>query len=118
MIVGRRRDADAARFCDALKPRRNIHAVAKDVMRLGNYVANIDAHTESNAPVLHIADCKLMNAALELHSSPNSLDRARKLRQESVPNVLHDAAAMLGNCWINGVRDERAQFGVRGLFVI
>jgi hypothetical protein len=94
----------AARFCDALKPCRNIHAVAKDVMRLGDYVANIDAYTESNAPVFHIADCKLMNAALKLHSSPNGLDRARKLRQEPIPGVLHDAAAVFGNCWINGVR--------------
>jgi hypothetical protein len=34
MIVGRRRNADAAGFCDAFKPRRNIYAVAKDVMRL------------------------------------------------------------------------------------
>jgi hypothetical protein len=47
MIVGRRRDADAARFCDALKPCRNIYAVAKDVMRLDDYIADTDAHTES-----------------------------------------------------------------------
>src|SRR6266702_1485448 len=51
LIVGRRRDADAARFCDALKPRRNIYAIPKNVMRLNNHVADIDAHTESNAPV-------------------------------------------------------------------
>ena len=34
LIVSRRRDADAARFGDALKPRRNIDAVAKNVVRL------------------------------------------------------------------------------------
>src|SRR5712691_8864893 len=59
-----------------------------------------------------------MNAALELHSSSNRLDRARKLRQEPVPGVLHDAAAVLDDCWINGVRQERGQFGMRSLFVI
>ena len=52
LVVGRRGDADATGFCDALKPRRNIDAVSKDVMRLDDYVANIDADAEGNAPVL------------------------------------------------------------------
>ena len=55
LIVGRRRDADAAGFCDALKPCRNINAVSKDVMGLDDYVADIDAHTESNAPVFRVS---------------------------------------------------------------
>jgi hypothetical protein len=46
---------DAARFCDALKPRCNIHAVPEDVMGLDNYVTDIDAHPESNPPVVRIA---------------------------------------------------------------
>jgi hypothetical protein len=87
-------------------------------MRLGHYVANIDAHTESNAPVFHIASCKLMNAALELNSSANSLDRAREFRQEPVASVLHDAAAMLGDGRVDNLRQERSQFGVRSLFVV
>jgi hypothetical protein len=56
MVVSRRRDADAARFCDALKPRRNVYAVAKDVMRLDNDVADIDADTESKAFVFRVAN--------------------------------------------------------------
>jgi hypothetical protein len=80
---------------DALKPRRNIHAVPKDVMGLDDYIADIDAHTESNAPVFQIADCKVVDAGLELHSSSNRFHRARKLRQEPVAGVLHDAAAVL-----------------------
>src|SRR5215468_356250 len=104
MIVGRRRDADAARFCDALKPCRNIYAVAKDVMRLDDYIADIDAHTESNASVFHIADCKFMNAALELHRSANRFDRTWKLRQEPVPGVLDNAASVLGNCRLDSIR--------------
>ena len=98
LIVGRRRDADAAGFCDALKPRRDVDAVPKDVMGLDNYVADIDAHTESNAPVFRLTDCKFLDAGLELHSSSNRFDRARKLRQEPVAGVLHDAAAVFGDC--------------------
>ena len=97
MIVGRRRDADATGLCDAFKPRRNIDAVPKNVMRLDNYVADIDAHTESNTPVFRVTDCKFMNARLELHSSANRFDRAWKLRQEPIASVLHDAAAVFGD---------------------
>jgi hypothetical protein len=97
MIVGGRRDAYAAGFCDALKSRRDVHPIPKNVMRLDNDVTDIDAHTESNA-LFHITDCKVVDAGLELHSGSNRLDRARKLRQEPVPSVLDNAAAVFGNC--------------------
>jgi hypothetical protein len=116
--VSRRRDADTARFCDALKPRRNIYAVAKDVMRLDNYVADIDPHTESNAPIFHIVYRKVVDAGLELHSRSNRFDRARKLRQEPIASVFDNAAAVVSYCRGDCVRHERRQFGVRSLFVI
>ena len=97
-----------ARFCDALKPRRNIHAVAKDVIRLGNYVADIDAHTESNAPVFDIAGCKIVDASLELQGSSNRLNRAQKLRQKSVAGVVDNAAAVLRDSRINNVGQKRS----------
>ena len=103
---------------DALKPCRNIYAVTKNVVRLDHHVPDIDPDTESNTPVFRIGDCKFFDAGLELHSSSNRLDRTRKLRQEPVPGVLHDAATMFDDCWLDGVREERSQFGVRSLFVI
>ncbi len=87
-------------------------------MGLDDYVAYVDAHTESNAPVFHLIDCKFFDAALELDSSSNCLDRARKLRQEPVAGVLHDAAAVFRDCWRYTIREERGQFGMRSLFVI
>ena len=118
LIVGRRRDADAAGLCDALKPRRDVDAVAKDVMGLDDYVADIDAHAESNAAVFRVTNCKFLDAGLKLHSSPNRFDRARKLRQEPVAGVLHDAAAVFGNCRGDSVRQKRGQSGMRSLFVV
>jgi hypothetical protein len=72
-------------------------------VRLDNYVADIDAHAEGNAPVLHLSDCKFLDVGLEQHRSPNRLNRTWKLRQEPVAGVLHDPAAMFSNCGINGV---------------
>src|SRR5258705_6681395 len=88
------RDADTAGFGNALKPCRDVDAVPKDVMRLDDYVADVDAHTERNAPVFRIIHCKFMDTILELHRSSNRLDRARKLRQEPVAGILHDLAAV------------------------
>jgi hypothetical protein len=49
VIVNGRRDADAAGICNALKLRRNIHAIAKNAIRLDNHVADVDADTEGNS---------------------------------------------------------------------
>ncbi|KRR16332.1 hypothetical protein CQ13_36895 [Bradyrhizobium retamae] len=69
-----------------------------------NYVADIDAYTESNAPIFNISDCQFVNPGLELYSSSDGFDGARKLRQESVAGVLHDAAAVVRNRWLYTVR--------------
>jgi hypothetical protein len=87
-------------------------------MRFDNYVTDIDAHTESNTPVFRITGRKFINACLELHSSADRFDRAWKLRQEPVASVLHDMAAVFGDCGRNTVREQRCQFGVRSLFVV
>ena len=115
LIVDGRRDAYAAWLGYAFKASCDIHAVAENIVRLDDDVAYVDAHTKKKAPVFRVIVLKCANGALKAHSSPNSLDRARKLRQEPIPGVLHDAAAVFGNCWINGVREERAQFGMRSL---
>jgi hypothetical protein len=61
-------------------------------MGLDDYVADVDAHPESNTPVFRIASCKFMDAGLELHSSSNRFDRTWKLCQEPFAGVLHDSA--------------------------
>ena len=104
LIVGGRRDADAARFRDALKPCRDVDTVAENVVGFNDYVANIDAHAEYNACLFHFIDSKFVNAGLELHCGPDRFDRARKLHQEPVAGVLHDTAAVFGNCRVDSVR--------------
>ncbi len=51
------------------QPYRNIHAVAENVMRLDDYIADIDPNTESNPSVLCIRGCKLFSAGLKLRGS-------------------------------------------------
>jgi hypothetical protein len=96
-------DGDAARSCNALKPCRNVHTIPEDVVRLDNYVADIDAHTESNTPVFRIGNHKFSDAGLESQGRANRFGGARKLSQEPVPGALDDAAAVFGDCRVDGL---------------
>ena len=59
-----------------------------------------------------------MLTGLELNGSSDRFDRARKLRQEPVADVLHYAAAMLRNRGRGTSHEERRQVGVSSLFAI
>jgi hypothetical protein len=85
-------------------------------VRLDNHVANIDTYTESNTAIFGLSN--FLDAGLELQGRPNRFDSARKLRQEPVSGVLDYTAAVFGDCWVDGLSQERRQFDVRYLFVI
>jgi hypothetical protein len=87
-------------------------------MRFNNHVADIDAHTEKDAPVFRVTICKFVDAVLELQRSSNRFDSTWKFRQEPIASVLHNAPAVLCDCWIDGVRQECGQTCVRRLFVV
>jgi hypothetical protein len=94
-FIGRRGNADAAGFCDTFKPRRNIHAVAEDIMWLDNYVADIYADTESDTGIFRVGGCKFFDASLKLHSGSDRFNRVWKFCQKPVAGMLDDAAAVL-----------------------
>ena len=73
-------------------------------MGLDDDVADIKPHTEENAPVFLIADCKFVDAGLELHGGSDGFDGAGKLRQEPIAGILHDASAVFRNRGLDGVR--------------
>ena len=87
-------------------------------MRFDNHVADIDAHTEKDAPVFCVVTGKFVDAVLELQRGSNRFDSTRKFRQEPIASVLHDAPAVLRDCRIDGVRQECGQTCVRRLFVV
>jgi hypothetical protein len=67
---------------------RHLSLAKPDVMWLDDYVADIDANTESEALVFRVPDRKFMNAGLELHRSAYRFNRTRKLRQNPSPVFL------------------------------
>ena len=65
LFVSRRRNADAPRFGDAFKTGCNVDAIAKNVMRLNNNVADIDANAKGDALFVRVANREVMDALLE-----------------------------------------------------
>jgi hypothetical protein len=106
------------RFRDALKTGCDIDAIAKNIMGFDDYVADINAYAKSEALVFSVANREVMDAFLELHCSPNRLDRAPKFCQEPVASVFYDPATMLRDRGLYSVRQEHAQTRVRCLLVI
>jgi hypothetical protein len=78
LIIGRRRNADAARFGDTLKPCRNIDAVAENVMGFDDYVADIDTDAKGETLFVDVVNGEVMDTLLKLRCSPNRLDRTPK----------------------------------------
>jgi len=95
MVAHRRRDADAAQLGDIFKPRRDVDAVAIDVVAIDNDIADIDPHAKFDAPIgdnLLIANG---HAALHIDGTTHRIDDRGELDQHAVAGGLDDAAAML-----------------------
>ena len=86
-----RGNADAARIGERLEPRRDIDAVAIDVVAVDDDVAEIDADPQ--------LDCRFAwrqyarsDSVLNVDSAFDRVDDARELNQRSVADQLDDAA--------------------------
>ena len=98
------RDADPAGVGQRLQPGRDVDAVAPDVVAIHDDVADIDADAEFDPLVGRYPRIVLAHGALEFDRAANRRDHARELHQQAIAGDAHDAAAMLGDLWI----DERA----------
>ena len=106
------RDAEAAGLAQRLKPRRDVHAVAKDIVAVDDDVADIDANAEDDTLVLRHRPVARDHAALDADSAADGIDDAGELHQHAVTCGLDDAAVVPGDVGIDqfaAVRLERTQ---------
>src|SRR5258708_28662335 len=88
LIAHRARDTDAARFGEHFEARRHVDTVAKDVVVLDDYVAEIDANAElypARRRDVHVASS---HPALNLGSAQHSVGDAAKFDQHAVAGGL------------------------------
>ena len=93
VVVGRARDQHAARLANALQPRRDVDAVAQNVVALDQHVAEIDADAIDDALRLRRLGVALDHQLLDRDRAFDGGDDGGKLQQQPVARRLDDAAA-------------------------
>ena len=88
------RDGYAVGLGQAFQPRRDVDAIAEDVLRFGNYIADIDADTESEPSLVRNFGITEVHPALHFNRAGDRLDDARKLREHPVASRFDDPPAM------------------------
>ena len=97
-VVG---DADAARLGDALEARRDIDAVAENIVVVDDDVADMDADAKFDPEFGRHVDIPLRHRALDFHRTARRIDGTGELDQHAVAGGLDDAAAMRGDAGID-----------------
>jgi hypothetical protein len=117
LVIGRRRQANAAGLRDALKPGRDVDAISEDVTCTDDDIADIDPDAKHDALVLRIIDRELIDAVLKHHRSAHRFHRTRKFGEQTITGVLDHAAAMLRDRRHDGVRQQHGHACMCRLFV-
>jgi hypothetical protein len=107
MAPGVGRDADAARRREPFEARGDIDAVAIDVVRRHDDVAEIDADAELDAAVLRQPGIARANDPLHIERAAHRVDDAAELDESPVAGMLDNAAAVLADLR----RDDLAAIG-------
>ena len=117
LVAHRARHADAARFRQPFQPRRDVHAVAKNVAVLDDDVAEIDADAELDVAGRGDVGIAPRHAALHLRRAQNGVGDALELDQHAVAGGLDDAPAILGDCRIDELEPVGLQARERALLI-
>src|SRR5204863_5679950 len=100
-----------------LQSRRNINSVAVNVLRFGDYIADIDADAKADAFMLRDTRVAPIHPALHLDRTQHRFDDARELRKHAVAGGFDDPPMVLPNLRIKKLTPMRLETLVRTLFV-
>jgi len=101
LVVDDAGNADPAGFGERFQACRDIDAIAKDVVAVGNHVAEIDTNAKPDALLLGQIGSAVKHAALHLGGTAHRVDDAGKFRQQPVARGFDDATMVLGDLGIN-----------------
>ena len=97
LLAHRRRDADLLGLGQSLQPRRDIDAVAEQIVAARHHVAQIEADPELDLPILGEIAIAARGHALDRHRAAHRLHRARELGHDAVAGEIEDPAVVLGH---------------------
>jgi hypothetical protein len=111
-------DADPARLGQGFQPRRDIDAIAEDVVVVDDDVAEIDADAKLDAALARDTVIAQRHLALQFDRAAHRIDDAREFDQQPVAGRLDNAAAMLGNFGVHQFAPGYLERRERALLVL
>ena len=117
VLVHPRRDANTAGIGQPFQPRRDIDAVAIDVVAVDDDIADIDADAEIDAAAGRNARIPVGHALLPFDRAAHRVDDAGEFDQQTVAGRLDDAAAMLGDLGVAQFAPDCFEPGERAFLV-
>ena len=100
---------DTARLGDAFDPRRDVDAVAKDILAFDDDVADIDADPELDRIGLGTTGIVLAKLSLNFDGASDGIHGACEFHQRAVAHELDDTAGMGGNRRIDQLAPQGVQ---------
>lgn len=85
------RNQDAARFGQSFQSRRDVHAVAIDVLPFHNHIAKVYANAEIELFFLRQFGIALCHRALDFDGAGDCVDHARELYQRTIAHELDES---------------------------
>ena len=105
------RNRDATRFSDSLDPRRDVDAVAKNILAVDDNVADIDPDPEPDRIDFGAAGIVLPKLSLNFDGASDGVHGAREFHQRAIAHELDDTAAMGGNRRVDQLAPQGIQTG-------
>src|SRR5205807_2984919 len=109
LLVHRLGNADAVRLRQSFQPSRDVNAVAVDVLRFGDHVAEIYPDPQADTLMFCNIEIAPAHAALHLDRAGHRVHDAAELDQHAVAGIFDDAAVVLSKPWVQQLatmRDE------------
>src|SRR5207249_3239801 len=111
------RAADPAGLGETLQSRRDVDAVAENVVALGDDIAKVDADAELDAAVGIKPGIAVDHPALDLGGAAHRVDDAGEFGEEPIAGGLDDAPLMLADLRVDQLAAMRPEAVERLLFV-
>jgi hypothetical protein len=117
MLAHGRADADLAGLGERLEPRRDVDAIAKNVIVLDDHVANVDADAKADALAFIDVGIAVFHALLHHDGAAHRIDDRRELDENAVTRGLDDTALVLGDQRIDELPAMALERGERPFLV-
>src|SRR3954471_19717599 len=117
LIAHGARDAQAARFREALQASRDIHPIPEQIAVVLDDVAQIDAYPEQEVLALRQIGVAVHHAALHLDSAAHGFDGACELDQQAIAGCLNNVPTMFADQRAEEFASVGLQAGQRAVLV-